>query len=211
VYITDGANVIKRNSSMDANLTSPSRQSYYMEAIETGLSGSQTRKARLSVSGGTATALGADTAPTYAAQLWVEDISTVQPGNTAPIERYGMTNYSITTTTTFAKIADVTIPAATYRRLIMIGGLFLFNYSLGSYGEQVDIGLFLNGGDTTAFARGIPGVHIAWPPTKHSQILAANTSLVVEFRGRHVGSPSTGRPNVDGAGMVFAMPYPSGS
>lgn len=70
-HITDSSNVIKRSASevQSAN----ARGAYYLSVIESGLTGSQTRKGRFQTSAGTTT-LTATSAASFAPRITVEDI-----------------------------------------------------------------------------------------------------------------------------------------
>lgn len=70
-YITDPSNVLKRNEAK--TIVSGARSTFHLSVIESGLSGSTTRKARIATSGGTIT-LVATGAATFAPLLTVEDI-----------------------------------------------------------------------------------------------------------------------------------------
>jgi hypothetical protein len=76
VYITDSANALKRNAG--ATVQPSSRMSFALEVVETGLSGTQTRKARFA-STANSTVIAATGAQSYAPVLVVEDITTVTP------------------------------------------------------------------------------------------------------------------------------------
>lgn len=182
-FITDEANTIKRNQAVDTDIAANGRGSFFMESIESGLSGQVTRKARFQVNAGTATVIGVSVAASYAAQLWVEDITQVQPADTSLVSPWA--NYTPQVdqgaTTNIAK----TVTNARYMTIgkLVVGYVDLTMTGAGTAASVVTVSLPLPIAPTGNPVIGAGFIYKAATPLIHSgQWARGSTSLIVSFQ-----------------------------